>query len=525
MRKVIIGILALLALVGCGGGGGDVTQVEQMPAQEQGLLLINQQSTDGNLVLGVIKDASGAPVGVQIQWTRVDVPGVLGYYIYRDTVSLPGGNPAGQESKRINGGSIIGQSGSGTQTLTFDDIMTPPPSVNDQFFYRMTVVNATSDESDMSNELSITIAQHSIITVTQTGGSIGDTVTINGDNFGSTEEATDFVYFTNSSGTTNVEANVTSWSPTVIECEIPYGAADGLVGVQIAGVLVLAPAGQEIDYNEPNITTISPNEDWVQNLDITISGTDFGPSPNGSGTSTNVTFGGTNILSGDIVSWSDTQIVCKVPAAAQGELVNVQVDVAGNLSNTIGFTLLPHIDSLGSTSGNTGVTLDVNGTNFDTAQGTGGVTLAGVTANINSWAIGTVNITVPDAAVDGDVVLTRDDGKVTNGIGFDVIPTISSVSPNRRVEGEQVTITGTGFGSSQNGSTVTFNGGGGVQATVIVSWTPTQIVCEVPVGAETGTITVHIDDAAVGADNDDATSSGNITVILPAPDLTNVGQI
>ena len=259
-----------------------------MPAQQQGLQIINQQSTDGNLVLGVIKDASGVPVGVQIQWTRVNVTGVQGYYIYRDTVSLPGGNPAGQESKRINDGNIIPQSGTGTQTLTFDDIMTPPPSINDQFFYRMTVVNSTSDESDMSNELSITIAQHTITTVTQGGGSIGDSVTINGSNFGSSQTGTDFVFFTNSSGTTNVEASVTSWGNDQIICTIPYGAADGLVGVQINGVLVLAPAGQEIDYNEPAVAVVTPLQDWVQNLDITISGTDFGPDPNTTGTLTEI---------------------------------------------------------------------------------------------------------------------------------------------------------------------------------------------------------------------------------------------
>jgi hypothetical protein len=526
MRKLVLGILALLLLAGCGGGGSSPdTQLEQTPAQEQGRVLINQQVTDGNLILGVIKDASGVPIGVQIQWTRVDVPGVLGYYIYRDTVTIPGGDPAGKAGLRINGGNIINQSGSGTQTLTFDDIMAPPPSVNDVFFYRMTVVNATSDESDLSNELSITIAAHSIITVTQVDGSIGDSVTINGDNFGGTQAGTDFVYFTNSSGTTNVEATVTSWSNTVIECDIPYGAADGLVGVQINGVLVLAPVGQEIDYNEPVITTVSPNEDWVQNLDITITGTDFGPDPNGTGTLTDVSFGGSDILSGDIVSWSDTQIVCKVPAAAQGELVVVEVDVAGNLSNTPNFTLLPHINSLSSTSGNTGATLNILGTNFDTTQGSGSVSLGGVACSVNSWAIGTINITVPAGAVDGDVVVTRNDSKVTNGIGYDVVPTITNVSPNRRVEGQIVTITGSGFGTAQNGSTVTFNGGSGTLATVITGWNPTTITCEVPAGASSGTITVHINDASVGSNLDDATSSGSITVVLAAPNLTGVGQI
>ncbi|MCB1219476.1 MAG: IPT/TIG domain-containing protein [Planctomycetales bacterium] len=526
MRKLVLAVLTLLVLAGCGGGGGTSgTEIVQVPAQEQGLQIINQQSTDGNLVLGVIKDASGVPIGVQIQWTRVDVAGVMGYYIYRDTASLPGGNPAGQESKRINGGSIIGQSGTGTQTLTFDDIMAPPPSINDQFFYRMTVVNSTSDESDMSNELSITIAQHTITTVTQGGGSIGDSVTINGSNFGSSQEATDFVYFTNSSGTTNVEANVTSWTPSQIICDIPYGAADGLVGVQINGVLVLAPTGQEIDYNEPSVTNVAPTQDWVQNLTIVIDGVDFGPDPNGAGTSTDVLFGTTPILLTDIVSWSDTEIQCKVPAAATGLTVSLTVDVAGNVSNGTSFLLLPHIDSISPTSGNTGVTFDVSGTNFGSVQGTGSVTLAGVNCSVNSWANGTVNVTVPAAAVDGAVLLTRDDTQASSLSGFDVIPAITNVSPNRRVEGEQVTITGSGFGATQNGSTVTFNGGGGVVATNIISWGPTTIVCEVPAGASTGTITVHINDASVGSDIDDATSGSNITVILAAPNLTGVGQL
>ena len=201
------------------------------------------------------------------------------------------------------------------------------------------------------------------------------------------------------------------------------------------------------------------------------------------------------------------------------------MDVAGNVSNGTSFLLLPHIDSISPTSGNTGVTFDVSGTNFGSVQGTGSVTLAGVNCSVNSWANGTVNVTVPAAAVDGAVLLTRDDTQASSLSGFDVIPAITNVSPNRRVEGEQVTITGSGFGATQNGSTVTFNGGGGVVATNIISWGPTTIVCEVPAGASTGTITVHINDASVGSDIDDATSGSNITVILAAPNLTGVGQL
>ncbi|MCB1216181.1 IPT/TIG domain-containing protein [bacterium] len=526
MKKLVLGLLSLLVLAGCGGGGGAAdTSLQQVPAQQQGLQIINQQSTDGNLVLGVIKDASGVPVGVQIQWTRVNVTGVQGYYIYRDTVSLPGGNPAGQESKRINDGNIIPQSGTGTQTLTFDDIMTPPPSINDQFFYRMTVVNSTSDESDMSNELSITIAQHTITTVTQGGGSIGDSVTINGSNFGSSQTGTDFVFFTNSSGTTNVEASVTTWGNDQIICTIPYGAADGLVGVQINGVLVLAPAGQEIDYNEPAVAVVTPLQDWVQNLDITISGTDFGPDPNTTGTLTDVFFGSTPIQLSDIQNWTDTEIVCKVPAAAFGLTVSLTVDVAGNVSNGTNFLLLPHLVTVAPQSGATGTNIVLTGTNFGTTQGAGTVTLGGVLCNVSSWTNDSITANVNAGCVDGNVVVTRNDTNGTNGIGFDVAPSITNVAPGRIVEGQNVTITGSGFGTAQNGSTVTFNGGGGVAATNIISWGQSTIIVEVPAGATTGTITVHINDASVGSDIDDATSVSNVTVVLAAPDLTGVGQL
>lgn len=109
-------------------------------------------------------------------------------------------------------------------------------------------------------------------------------------------------------------------------------------------------------------------------------------------------------------------------------------------------------------------------------------------------------------------------------MGFDVIPAISSISPARRQVGQQLTINGSGFGNSRGTSTVHFNGGG-VDAANYPSWANNQIVVEVPTGAATGTVTVNIVDASVGGNNDSATSASSVTVVLPPPDMTGIGQL
>ena len=69
--------------------------------------------------------------------------------------------------------------------------------------------------------------------------------------------------------------------------------------------------------------------------------------------------------------------------------------------------------------------------------------------------------------------------------------TITSLSPTIGQVGTQVSIQGTGFGTSQGASTVTFNG---VNAAV-TSWNSTQIIATVPVGAVTGDVVVTVEGA------------------------------
>lgn len=67
-------------------------------------------------------------------------------------------------------------------------------------------------------------------------------------------------------------------------------------------------------------------------------------------------------------------------------------------------------------------------------------------------------------------------------------PHVTSLSPTSGPVGNSVTITGTGFGATQGGSTVTFNGTAGAPS----SWSDTSIVVPVPAGATSGNVVVTV---------------------------------
>jgi hypothetical protein len=509
MRRFLL-VLVLAALAGCSSGAGLHNDGGNG----------NPPASDQPFSLTVLRNTSGVPTGVRVSWQRVAVDTIDGYWIYRanNSTDLPSGDPAGHSANRVSG-SIIAQSGSGTQTLTYDDSFSPV--IGNTYYYRMTVVNATHDESDFSNQLSIAIAGHDITSITTTDVGIGDQVTITGHHFGAARSG-DQVFFSDSAAAVTVEAaSYVSWADTQIVVTVPYGAADGHLGVKVGSAQVNST--QNVSYIEPHLTGVSPTQDWVQHNDITLTGDHFGSVQSGNGYNSYVYFGATQCQAGDIVSWADGQIVCKVPAAAAGISTTVKVVLAGNQSATQAFTLLPHTTGISPASGNTGSSVTINGSNFGATQGSGLVKVNGIGASVTSWGNAAVVITIPATALDGNIVVTRSDTKTTNGVAFDVVPAISSISPTRIQVGQQLTIHGSGFGS-RGTSFVHFNGGG-IDAANYISWSNWQIVVEVPAGATTGTVTVNIVDNPAGSDLDSATSSGTVSVLLPPPDITDIGQL
>lgn len=145
------------------------------------------------------------------------------------------------------------------------------------------------------------------------------------------------------------------------------------------------------------------------------------------------------------------------------------------------FGKAPSISGLSPTSGVVGTSVTISGSNFGSSQGTSTITFNGVQASVTSRKTGSIAATVPTAATTGSVVVTVG-GTASNSVTFTVTPVISGLSPTSGAVGSSVTISGSGFGSSQGSNTVTFNG---VSAST-TGWTASAITASVPSGATTG---------------------------------------
>ena len=228
----------------------------------------------------------------------------------------------------------------------------------------------------------------------------------------------------------------------------------------------------------PSIRSLSVSSGPV-GTGVTLTGTGFGSSQ-GTGT---VAFNGTNAT---VTSWSGTSIAVTVPAAATTG--NVVVTVSGVASNGKTFTVTPHITSLSITSGAVGASVTITGTTFGGTQGTSTVKFSTTNATPTSWSATSIVVPVPTGATTGNVVVTVS-SQASNGVSFTVVaaPSITSLSVSSGPVGAAVTITGTGFGSSQGTGTVAFNG---TNATV-TTWSATSIAVTVPAAATTGNVVVN----------------------------------
>src|SRR4029077_16473467 len=204
--------------------------------------------------------------------------------------------------------------------------------------------------------------------------------------------------------------------------------------------------------------------------------------------SSTITFNGTTATA---TFWSDTSISTSVPAGATTG--NVMVTVGGTPSNGLAFTVTPppNIASISPVSGPIGAVVTINGTNFGPTVGTraSGVTFNGVSARTTSWSDTQIILPVPAGATTGNVVVSIS-GVASNGVLFTVTapPAISTVNPTSGSVSTSVTISGSSFGPSQSGRTVTFNG----TTATPTSWSDTSIATPAPASATTGNVFVSV---------------------------------
>jgi hypothetical protein len=119
---------------------------------------------------------------------------------------------------------------------------------------------------------------------------------------------------------------VQSWSDTQVVALVAAGSASGTAQVLQNGVW--SPA-VPFSVNTLQITSVSPTS-GSPGTSVTFTGTGFG-SPQGGGT---VLLGST---AGQVLTWSDTQVVAAVAPTALTGIARVQQN--GAWSNSIGFTV------------------------------------------------------------------------------------------------------------------------------------------------------------------------------------------
>ncbi len=233
----------------------------------------------------------------------------------------------------------------------------------------------------------------------------------------------------------------------------------------------------------PSITSISPTA-VSPGMQVTLTGSGFGASQGGG----LVSFG--NAAYGTVVSWSATQIVATVPIArlTPGNITVVQNGVS---SNGVAFTVVPPVlTSISPTAVSPGMQVTLTGSSFGASQGSGSVSFGNAAyGTVVSWSATQIVATVPTARLTPGNVAVVQNGVSSNGVAFTVIPPVlTSISPTAVSPGMQMTLTGSGFGSTVGSGGVYF--GYGKYGTV-VSWTSTQVVVTVPSGISPGPLFLY----------------------------------
>ncbi len=213
-----------------------------------------------------------------------------------------------------------------------------------------------------------------------------------------------------------------------------------------------------------------------------------------------------------INSWSNTAITFTVPTPSGNQAVVpntagvVSVTVGGITSNIQAFLVNPAAQVISPSSAAAGARVTLTGSGFGATQGSSYLSLAdwgnnwgnpgGSALTINSWSNTAITFTVPTPSGPGgnQAVVPNTAGVVSVTVGgitsniqaFLVNPAAQVISPSSAAAGAQVTLTGSGFGTTQGSSYLSLAdwgnnwGAPGASALTINSWSNTAITFTVP---------------------------------------------
>jgi subtilisin family serine protease len=341
-----------------------------------------------------------------------------------------------------------------------------------------------------------------ITSFTPTSAAVGAVVTLSGSGFGASGESR--VVTVNGVaasalgvldlGRIRVES-VTYVSANSLKFTVPAGATTGVIGLSVGSADPASSAAvlQVLPKVSGYSVAAAREGDAVAIQGTTLDG------------ATSVKFGTINAAI-DSIAPDGTAVQTHVPPGALSAAVTV-VTPGGTSAGPV-FKVLATIDEpFAPTHGVAGTLVTLSGKTF---TGTTSVKVGGSTASFSILSSTSLRVTIPTAAVDGPIAVTNAGGTTSTATPFRVDPKLVSFSPLAAAGGANLTITGTGFGTSP---VVQF--GGAAAPATLAAHTPTSIVAIVPADAQNGQITVS-------TANGDAVS---VTSFKPLMKITGFGAV
>jgi len=340
---------------------------------------------------------------------------------------------------------------------------------------------------------SVSAQAPSITSLSPTSGPVGTLVTISGSNFGATQGSSTIAL----DGTT---ATVVSWAAVSITAIVPSGASSGSFSVTVNGT----PASSS------SFTITALPSGWsdgdVGSVGVAGSATYANGifTANGSGVGISTTADGLNFVSQPL-SGNGTIIarVVSVQGSSTQAGVMIRQTLAANSIEASTYVQSSYIyfNDRTSTGGNGGswgsqyqptlpywVELVCNGSTFSSYYSPDGVswTQLGSSQTISMGANVYVGLVVSSESNSSLATATFDNVSISSAAS--PAPVITSLSATTGPIGSQVTVSGSGFGSSQGSSVVTLNDA----PVTINSWSATSIGITIPSGATSGLLVVSV---------------------------------
>ena len=336
----------------------------------------------------------------------------------------------------------------------------------------------------------------SITGLSPTSGPVGTLVTIAGSNFGATQGSSMIAL----GGTT---AAVVSWASTSVAAIVPSGVSSGSFTVTVNGT----PASSS------SFTVTALPSGWSDG-DLGSVGVA------GSATYANGTFTEEGAGS-EIYGTADGFNFLYQPLSGNGTIIARVVNVQGGNSYAAAGVMIRETLTAGSTNAKTAYWPTYHSNYFDVRTTTGGSTSepGANSATLPCWVevvrsgSSFTSYTSPDGVNWSQLGSTQTISMAQNvyiGLAvtsantsalatatFDNVsvnstaapaPVISGVYPGAGVVGSQITIAGSGFGSSQGSSLVNLNG----ELVTVNSWSSTSIAITIPSGATSGNLVVSV---------------------------------